>query len=815
MSRPGETPAGGELPVVRTRLAVGLVSLAVIGLELAMMRVLSVRFWHHLAYMVISVALLGFGASGTALTLVRGRVVRRRRAWTFGFILALAISIPLTAIAKRSVPVNVQFMAWDISQAWGVFALQLLMFAPFLLAGAVIGVVLTDRPERLGGHYGANLAGSGAGGLTAVALMYALGGEQMLWVMAGICYAAAVLAAPWRRASVAVLVVAGGAALAVLIYFAPQEAVVSQYKTLSYLKSMPDTRVIYSEPGPLGRVDVVEGPSIHHTPGLSLQFTGEIPRHRLIVTDGSQTSPVYDCDRPGQWRFADYTPQAAAYHLRTARRACIVGAGGGSGIGLAVYHDTPDITAIEINPDLIEAMRGPLADVGGDIYDRPSVEVVNQPARGYFAAGRKKFDVISVTSISGPGASGAGLLAAQESYLYTVESFSKMLGRLTDGGVLSVTCSANTPPRDGLKIFDLAAQAARRAGRNPARCTMMIRNWAAVTVLASNRPFTPRQIHNLERFCDKRSFDMCYAPGMEASAANRYHLLDRPYYFRAAESLLGERRSEFLDEYLFDVSAPTDDRPYFHHFFRWETLETIREQLKGRSRAFVEIGYVLLLAALVQIVPLAAVLIVLPLAFRAGGLRGAGGRSATLGYFLLLGAGFMLLEMGFLQKFILYLAHPTYSAGVVIAGFLVFGGLGSYLSGRCRAAPVRVTTIAAAVVVALSAAYLLVLEDWLAMSQAAALPARIVIAAGTIAPLALAMGHMFPAGLRQVSAAAGALVPWAWAVNGFASVTATVLAPLLGMHLGFRWVLIIALACYALAGVVGRLLPRTPKPLQM
>ncbi|GAH35348.1 unnamed protein product, partial [marine sediment metagenome] len=283
--------------------------------------------------------------------------------------------------------------------------------------------------------------------------------------------------------------------------------------------------------------------------------------------------------------------------------------------------------------------------------------------------------------------------------------------------------------------------------------------------------------------------------------------------------LVGPGRAEFLEQYPFAVAAATDDRPYFFHFFRARAMPFLKEQLGGRSRAFVELGLVMLLAALVQVVLMAVILILLPLAASAGrpvgsttssGRRGVkfdGATAAALGYFLLLGAGFMLLEMGFLQRLILYLAHPIYSAAAVISSFLVFGGLGSALAGRWRAPRKRVAAIAAGAVVGLSVIYLILLGGWLGLTQAQPVPVRIVIASLTTAPLAFAMGHMFPMGLRLVGESRPELVPWAWAVNGFASVAATVAAPLAAMSIGFSGVVCVSVACYALAGLLYRLLP--------
>ncbi len=225
-------------------------------------------------------------------------------------------------------------------------------------------------------------------------------------------------------------------------------------------------------------------------------------------------------------------------------------------------------------------------------------------------------------------------------------------------------------------------------------------------------------------------------------------------------------------------------------------------------RTYLEPGYLMLLAALVQGAVLALLLIILPLMTSLRSLRGQKGRFATFGYFLMLGVGFMMLEMALLGRLILYLAHPIYAAAAVIAAFLIFAGVGSRLSAGWNVSEQRIRVCAGMAVVALGSLYAMGLGRWLAVSQSAPLPARFVIAALTIAPLAVAMGHLFPSGLRQLGRSVPALVPWAWAANGFASVLAAVGTPLLAMHLGFLRVGFIAAGCYLLAVLAGSRLPR-------
>jgi len=833
------------MPRHRTRLAVALVSLAVIGLELVLMRSLSLRWWHHFAYLVISVALLGFGASGTVLALLYRVVEGWWREWMAGAALLLALSVPAVRWAARAVPLDVQYLSWDLGQAVQVGVLEVFLFVPFLFGGAVIGLALMDEPKRIAGHYAANLVGSGLGAVAAVLLMHLVPAEDLFIVMAGAAFLAGAMIVPWYRAGGVAAVLLTAVALIHLYALAPREPLFSPYKTLPQTLAMPGTEVIHQDEGPLGRIDVVAGPALHYGPGLSLAWTDPLPPHVLMILDGDAASGIYDVtDRDG-WRFLDYTTRAAGYHVRpvsepraqasglpapsNARRAgsprrlrrapasaahedaadvLVVGAGGGADIGLARYHGAERIVALEMNRDIIRAMTGPLRDRGGRIYRAPGVEVVPLEARGYLASTDRRFRLIQVPPLEAFGASGAGLYATQESYLYTVEALGAMLDHLASSGLVCLTRWAQEPPRDGLRLFDTARAALASRGLEPGPRLAMIRSWVTVTVLASRQPLSGEETARLRAFCEARRFDLCYLPDLAAEEVNRCHVLERPYFAEGAAALLSPRREAFLEEYPFAVAAVTDDAPYFSHFLKWTRLPDLADQLGRRVRAYLERGYLMLAAALVQAVGLALVLILVPLVPRAAGLRGTEGKAASLGYFLLIGLGFLALEMGFLQRFILYLAHPVYSAAVVIAAFLVFGGAGSLLSRCWGVGPRQVGAAAAAGVVAVGAVYLMHLDTWLAATQGQPMPVRFLVAAGLVAPLAFAMGHMLPSGMRQVGWAAPTVVPWAWAVNGTASVIATVGTPLAAMHVGFRHLGLAALACYVAASLVAWRLPQ-------
>jgi spermidine synthase len=481
----------------------------------------------------------------------------------------------------------------------------------------------------------------------------------------------------------------------------------------------------------------------------------------------------------------------------------ILGAGTGSDVLLSLYHGASRVDAVELNPQMPELVTGTYADFAGHLYDDPRVRVFTDEARGFVARNRGDYDLIQIGLLDSFGASGAGVQALNESYVYTVEALREYLADLEPGGLLAITRWIKLPPRDSVKLIATAIEALRRSGASePGRRIAMIRSWNTSTLLVKNGDFTSGEIERIREFARTRSFDTAYFPGMRADEADHFIRLGEPYIYDATFALLGDGAADFLARYKFHVEPATDDRPYFFHFFRWKTLPEVMALRKAGGAGLIEWGYLVLVATLAQAAALGLVLILLPLSLvRHAWPAGTGRRFGF--YFLLLGLAFLFVEMAFIQKFILFLSNPLYSVAVVLSGFLLFAGLGSAMSERFakrlpwqRVSPV---TVAVAGIAALSLAYLLLLPAIFAQLIGLSGPAKIVTSLLLIAPLAFFMGMPFPLGLERLSASAPGFVPWAWGINGFASVVSAVLATLLAIEFGFQLVIVLALVLYALA----------------
>lgn len=785
-------------------IAVALVSGAALAYEILLMRLFSIILWHHFAYMIISLALLGWGASGALLTLAQ-RAVQQRFAPLF---CAAAAAFGLTAIGcfalAQRVPFNPLEILWDPRQPAYLLAVYLLLLLPFMCAGACVCMALSRFRGEVSRIYSVDILGAGAGSLGIVALLFVLSPADALQVIGALgCVAAAVgwIECGGRRRWPALLPIAmaGGLLLLPAAWLAP---VMSPYKELSQTLRIPGARVVAQRSSPLGLVSVVESPRIplRHVPGLSLSASTEPPPQWGVFTDGEGLNALTRFDgRRDSLAHLDQISSALPYHLLRQPHVLVLGSGAGADVLQAHYHGARRIDAVELNPQVVELVQGRFAAAAGGVYG-PMARVHVAEARGFMAASRDRYDLIQVALLDSFSASSAGLYALAENYLYTVEAVQDDLRHLEPGGLLAVTRWVTLPPRDALKLFAAAVVALERSGiADPGSRLALIRSWKTSTLLVKNGAFTPEDIAAIRGFCVARSFDVAFYPGMRRDEANRFNVVEGPDLFDGAQALLGPGRDEFMAHYKFHIEPATDDKPHFFHFFKWRSLPELLS-LKGQGGLpLLEWGYPVLVATLLQAVVASLLLIGLPLAWVArhgGAVSGTVSRGRVLAYFLAIGFGFMFIEIAFIQKFVLFLSHPLYAIAVVLFAFLLFAGIGSRASGRLKGFPVAAVVGA----IAVSAALGLLLLPWL-FQRAMGLPdaARILITAALIAPLAFFMGMPFPLGLARVEAADARLIPWAWGINGCASVTAAVLATLLAIHIGFTAVVVAALVLYGVA----------------
>jgi len=789
-------------------ISITLISAATLAYEILLMRLFSIIQWHHFAYMIISLALLGYGASGSFLAF--------SRRWLEGrFLLAYLVNAVLFGISAvicfrlaQAVPFNALEVLWDSRQALWLMLIFLLLFIPFFCAANCICLSFSGFSKQLHRVYCFDLLGAGVGAAVIIGLLFVLPPTGALQAVGALGLLSAAVAwwecAARPRWPVFLLLLAAGVMLSPAAGFSLQ---ISEFKGLSRALRVLDAQQLDQRSSPLGLLTTVGSPSVpfRHSPGLSLNTPGSIPDQLGLFTDADALSVMtrFDGD-PEKLAYLDYQSSALAYHLLDRPDVLVLGAGGGADVLQALYHRAGSIDAVELNPQVVKLVDEVFADFTGALYRQPGVTVYNREGRGFVSAVGKRYDLIQVALIDSFGASSAGLYALSENYLYTLEAFAQYLGHLEPGGILSITRWIKIPPRDSLKVFATVVEALEKEGvTDPGQRLVMIRSWNTSTLLAKNGGFTAGDVAELKAFSRQRSFDLVHYPGMPREEANRYNQLQEPWFFEGVSRLLGPARSEFMDDYKFNIRPASDDRPYFSHFLKWETLPELLA-LRGRGgMPLLEWGYLVLVVTLALALLVGFLVVILPLWFRRHADEVPRGiRWRLLAYFPAVGVAFMFIEIAFIQKFILFLHDPLYAVSVVLCAFLVFAGLGSLNSARWRK---RISLPVIAIGIgSLSLLYILLLPPLFDLLVQRPIGLKIAVTVLLIAPLAFLMGMPFPVGLGVVSDRLPTWIPWAWAINGFASVVSAILATLLAIHLGFVFVVIAAVATYLLASIALR-----------
>lgn len=791
--------------------AIALLSASALAYEVLLMRLFSIVQWHHFAYMVISLALLGYGASGTFLSLTQKWLIGRFGPAFCANIGLFGISAVGCYLLAQQVPFNPETVLWDWHEPVRLLIMYLLLAVPFFFAANAIGLVFISFRTQVARAYAADLLGAGLGSLCVIGLLTISLPLPALGIIAALGLLSLLVAAWELRLAQHTLLSVGAICLAVGLMLITQQAELehSVYKSLPQTLQIAGTEIIDERSSPLGLLSIVESKQLplRHAPGLSLMARHEPPEQVAVFTDGAGMTVINNGNAPEPaYSYLDQLTWALPYHLFKPQQVLVLGAGGGTEVLQARQHDVAEIDAVELNPQLIEIIRQRYGDFSADLYDQPGVNLHIAEARGFVASRDKRYDLIQLPLLDSFATSSAGLYALNESYLYTVEAMNTFLAHLKPNGYLAISRWINLPPRDTLKLFATAVSALQQAGIDePGQRLILIRGWQTSTLMIKNGEVTKDEIEAVRQFAAARAFDVSWFPGIQAEEINRYNQLDQAHFYNATRALLGPQRATFLKQYKFNLIPASDDSPYFFQFFKWQTLPELMALRSRGGMPLLEWGYLVLVATLVQAVLASAVLILLPLvALKRRSMKPSHfQKHRVLIYFSAIGLAFLFIEMAFIQRFILFLHHPLYATAVVLTGFLVFAGLGSAFARRLTQNNQHRRGVWYAVlgISNVSVFYLYALTPLFELLMAWPVLAKIITTLILIMPLAFSMGLPFPLALDRLGRDAPELIPWAWGINGCASVISAVLATLLAIQFGFQTVILAAVVFYLLAAV--------------
>ena len=560
----------------------------------------------------------------------------------------------------------------------------------------------------------------------------------------------------------------------------------SPYKTLSQVMRDPAAEHVWTRWNAATRVDLIHSPTIRSYPGMSYAYLGDLPQQDGLTFDGDDLSPITYTDARSA-NFAAYMPASLAYELRPGSEALVLGARGGLDALVALATGAAQVTAVEPNEIVVDAVKR------AGVLDSVRVHFVTEDTRSFVRRSERAFDVIQLPLATPyrPVTSGAYSLA--EDYDLTVQGFQDIIQRLKGDGLFAVTRWLQTPPSEELRLFALAKTAAEEAGLNSPQSIIALRGYNTVTVIVKRGLWSETELDSVRDFAASRRFDLVYTPGLRAEDANRYNRLPDDAFYRTFQALMsGPDRNAFYASYPFDVTPPTDDRPFFGHYFKWSQAGEVWAQLGKTWQPFGGAGYYVLILLLVLVTVAAGLLIILPLLIRRRRGEPKHAKRALL-YFAAIGLGFLFVEIPLIQQLILFVGRPTYALAVVLFGLLLFCGVGSLFSTRL---PWRGGLVALVVVVVV---YLLLLPAFFQAALGLPLVLRLTLGVLSLAPLGVLMGMPMPLGIRWLERDAPDLIPWAWGINGAVSVVTSVLAMLIALSVGFTSVLLAGAVCYGLA----------------
>lgn len=777
--------------------ATALISASLISYQVAIIQLLSYVQWYHYANMVISVALLGFGAAGTLLSLLRKPLI----AWSelllpllmivSGLTMVLAVGLSRSGFARF----DSYLLFVDRTQWMSLLINYLLYFIPFFFGALSLGIIFVKYVEGIGKFYFFNLTGSAAGALMAAGLAWYFFPGVLPVVMSLVAIISGLIL---LQSKFKWLITVVAVASLIFVFYRiekPVDLIISEYKSLSRTLNLPSAKITIEKPGPYGFVQVVSADALRYAPGLSLAYTGDVPVKKTVFNNGDWFGPVVSWNVEDSFHLLDYTTMALPYALKHRTDVLVLHAGTGMHASHALSRRANHIDAVESHQTINNLLLHELAADNDSLFYNPSVNLHTTEPRTFIASANKKYDLIQLPVVGSFGG-GVGLYAMREEYSLTKQAFSQMLNVLEDDGVICITSWMDYPFRNPLKIAGTLAEAAEAAGLLPLSSHIIaVRSWGTISFLLLRSPFNSSDTSRILDFCDSLFFDPVLLPGLSEDDRSVYNVMNDTTFFTYMDELMSEKREKLYDEYDFYLRPATDDKPYFSQFLRWKSLPHLTNIFGSQSVPFLELGWLISVLTFFQLSVLAVLLIILPLLKR--GWKGSN-RTGIMLYFSGIGIGYMFLEIVLIQQFILFFGNPVYAASFVIAVMLLASGAGSYLSSGFALKRTIIEKILAYIIVVMLL-YSFFLSTFLQSISSFAFGLKSGVSLIIIAIPSFLMGMPFPMCLKLLSAGGEKNIPWAWAINGCMSVISAALAIMLAAEAGFTIVLLSASLGYAFA----------------
>ena len=772
-------------------LGLGLMCASTLMYEITLTRLLSVTCWYYLAFVSVSMAMFGMTAGALAVQLRpawfdRDRIRMRLAQAAF----AMAASMPIVLMIMFAIPLDISLAVQTVC-SFLIFCA--IIAIPFFFAGIVVCLSLTRASAPIGRVYFADLVGAAAGCFGSLVLLNIVDAPSAVMVISALVFLSA--SAYARFAVQPRLERRGYTWAAVLVVLAALNAstIHGIQPIWSKGKLDPRTDILYETWNPISRVRVVAPKSELRSVGPQSPLVWREVVYIDIDNDAATGIYRFEGDLKDV-EFLRYEVSALGARLRAGGSAAIIGVGGGRDVLASALCGFHRIVGIEINRSIVDVTTRRMQWYSG--FDKiPNFELHRDEGRSYLTRSHEKFDMIQATVVDTWASTAAGAMALTENSLYSLDGWRIFYEHLNPGGIINFSRWHHKPDfHETTRLFSLAYATLLSEGvKDPETHLAMIRQEELATVLASNRPFSPQDLEKIRNTAKELNYQIIYLPGEPLGIEQLTPVLQA----RTLDDLAALRSRDY-----FDLSPPTDSSPYFFSFVRFHAIPGILRIPGVHYEALLPLLHLtfFMLAALI----LVALTIVWP-ARRWTQLR-QGGSSAPGGfilYFVAIGLGFMLAEMGMMQQLSIFLGQPIYSLAVVLAGLILFAGLGSLASDRLACSSVLRSRTPALLSALALAAYALVVLPAIHAATSGVLWQRVAVSLALVAPCGFIMGFCFPVGMRWATQLGQeGNLPWMWALNGAASVLASFIATVISTETSIRACVLTGAACYALGGML-------------
>lgn len=789
----------------------------VMVLQILQSRIFSVTSWYHLSFLVISIAM--FGLTMGALKIYKSpeeeqrlnyRSIARNNSAFFGFFICIGLLaqlyIPIistnTFITLASLP-----------------AVAITVGLAYYYAGIVITICLTRSPYPVGLTYGVDLLGAGLGCILALVFMETVDAPSAILLTAGLAFLSSLCFNSKTEKPTNADAHQSKFSFKQAILFCTALTVLFGVTNIVYDNNIVYPRYIknsYYSPSDqdykawnsisfvtVGKETVFQPPFLWGPSPTLPKDMSAVGKFLIIDGDAGTGITKFDGDF-SKHSYLEYDVTNIAYNLPNIKKAAIIGVGGGRDLLSAKYFGVDEVTAMDVNPVQIDLLtKNEEFKNYTNLHNQPGVKILNEEARSWFRQNTEKLDLIQMSLIDTWAATGAGAFSLSENGLYTTEAWTIFMNDLSDHGVFTLSRWSSSVMDDAGRSLSVAMSALFNQGITDAKKHIIVINTEnkdtlhsqnVVTLIISKTPFTSEQINTIEKTAIEKQFVITIMPNRAPPVGLLGDLLQ-------AHNM--DELNTIADKQFFDVSPSTDMRPFFFNQARIsKPLDVTRLALKPLEEGhFVSMGqakatfnlYIIILFSFLMV----GFVIIMPLLKTVENKKSRFVFAGTL-YFMLIGLGFMFMEISLLQALGVFLGHPIYGLSVVLFSLIISAGLGSFLSEK-----IPLTNLPKQIVwCLLTCGYGIlmsnILGDVFVNFAETNIATRILISIAIMAPAGLLMGFGFPTGLRLTEKFDSRATSWFWGINGAAGVLGSSVAIACNISMGIDKTLMIASTCYAL-----------------